>query len=592
MRALLAGAMFCAAGIVTAQASSSIVTFSVDMATNVLLGTFNPGSDFVNVRGTFDGWSAGGVTLAQQGSSTIYTNTVNDTSDANGGAMQYIFVINNTTYETLPTHVNNSNNRQVLLPTTSGASLVLPTCFFADAGAIVTSIVKFQVDMAQQIALGNFNKATCTNVNIRGTVLGNFADPTPLYPLYTLTNDPSIVTTDNLGVVHSNVYVGTWPVTNSPGAFVEFKFTYTNTAIVNGTAWESPQSPNSDGGGNRYFANVSQTLPIVLFSDQGAAFPCTNVFSVDMSGPAGLDAGYDPTTVRVTGSFNNWSDVAMTNDPSAANPNIFTTSFVIGQGSSYQYQYRYNSLGSIVYDHLNGATGGQGNRVQTEPNLPNYSIPTVYFNDASYNDYLLAPVSVTFTIDMTGAVGTDATVWQPGATVFVNGPWPNWLGWDPSSLAGQALTEAGSTPIYTGTFTIPKGIVTSLTYKYSLVVAGVGGGDNEAPSDHNHARVIRTTATGAYSFAQDTFGNQYVEPAFGQLSIGAVSGGSVPLSWLGRPGCEVQIRSGSLNSGSWTSLPLTDGTNWTAGTYSTNGLISQTNWPVGSGNLFFRLIKQ
>ena len=584
MRALLAGAMICAAGIVTAQASSSIVTFSVDMATNVLLGSFNPGSDFVNVRGTFDGWSAGGVTLAQQGSSTIYTNTVDDTSDANGGAMQYIFVINNTTYETLPTHINGANNRQVLLPTSSGASLVLPTCFFADAGAIVTSNVKFQVDMAEQIVLGNFNKTTSTNVNIRGTILGNFGDPTSLAPLYTLTNDPTIVTTDNLGVQHSNVYVGTWPVTNSPGAFVEFKFTYTT---AGNTSWDSPQSPNSDGGGNRYFANVSQTLPIVLFNDQGAAFPCTNVFSVDMSGPAGLDAGYDPTTVRVTGGFNGWADVAMTNDPSAANPNIFTTSVIIGQGSSYQYQYRYNSAGSTVYDHLNGATGGQGNRVQTEPNLPNYSIPTVYFNDASYNDYLLAPVSVTFTIDMTGAVGTDTTPWAPGAAVFVNGPWPNWLAWTPIELAGQQLTEAGSTPIYTGTFSIPKGIVTSLTYKYSL-----GGGDNEAAQDNNHARVIRTTATGAYSFAQDKFGNQYVEPSFGQLMVVSASAGNVPLSWLGRPGCEVQIRSGSLNSGSWLSLPLTDGTNWTAGTYSTNGLVSQTNWPASNGNVFFRLIKQ
>jgi hypothetical protein len=39
------------------------------------------------------------------------------------------------------------------------------------------------------------------------------------------------------------------------------------------------------------------------------------------------------------------------------------------------------------------------------------------------------------------------------------------------------------------------------------------------------------------------------------------------------------------------SYPLTDGTNWTVGTVSTNGLVSATNWPASTGKLFFRLIK-
>ena len=40
MRLLLAGALVCAAGVANAQTSNSIVTFSVDMGTNILLGTF------------------------------------------------------------------------------------------------------------------------------------------------------------------------------------------------------------------------------------------------------------------------------------------------------------------------------------------------------------------------------------------------------------------------------------------------------------------------------------------------------------------------------------------------------------------------
>ena len=54
--ALLVGLMLCAVGIMTVKASSTIVTFSVDMSTNVLLGTFVPGTDTVSVRGTFNGY--------------------------------------------------------------------------------------------------------------------------------------------------------------------------------------------------------------------------------------------------------------------------------------------------------------------------------------------------------------------------------------------------------------------------------------------------------------------------------------------------------------------------------------------------------
>jgi hypothetical protein len=575
MHALLAGAMVCAAGVLTVQAQSTFVTISVDMGTNILNGTFNPGSDVVNVRGTFNNWDNAQTPMIQAGTSTIYTNTVQDTFDAGVAPLRYVFNINGSAYESPASF----NNRAAVLPTASGASVVLPTPFYGDSGAQVTNMVTFQVDVSQQINVGIFTQGI-SSVEIRG----NFNSWTG--GASELTNNPNILVTNQFGLVTSNVWQGAFPVAASPWSAQDFKY-----VIQPGTVWDGPSAINSDSGGNRFWTSnpgADLVLPRVDFSDSPFAPLCATVYTVDMSGPAGLDTGYDPTTVRLDGSFNGWAqDVPMTNNPGAANSNLFSTTVVIGQGSSIQYQYRYNSSGSTVYDHLNGATGGQGNRVVNIPTLANYAIPNVFFNDASFNDYLQGNESVTFTIDMTGAVGTDTTVWTPGAAVFVNGPWPNWLGWDPISLAGQQLAEVGSTAIYTGTFSIPKGIVTSLTYKFSL-----GGGDNEAGQDNNHARVIRSTATGAYSFAQDKFGNQYVEPSFGQLMVGSASAGNVPLSWLGRPGCEVQIRSGSLNSGSWMSLPLTDGTNWTAGTYSTNGLVSSTNWPASSGNLFFRLIKQ
>ena len=124
-----------------------------------------------------------------------------------------------------------------------------------------------------------------------------------------------------------------------------------------------------------------------------------------------------------------------------------------------------------------------------------------------------------------------------------------------------------------------------MTYKYSL-----GGADNEAGANANLGRVIRATSTGAYTFPQDKWQNQYNEPSFGELAAIPAAGGKIALSWLGRQGCEVQT-SPSLSSPSWVSYPLTDGTNWTVGTVSTNGLVSATNWPASTGKLFFRLIK-
>ena len=89
-----AGLLLCAAGMMTAQAQNTFITFSVDESTNLVNGTFNPpapaiiggnsyggtGSDIVAVRGTFDGWAYPGLQLVQVGTSTVYTNTTDDTT--------------------------------------------------------------------------------------------------------------------------------------------------------------------------------------------------------------------------------------------------------------------------------------------------------------------------------------------------------------------------------------------------------------------------------------------------------------------------------------------------------------------------------
>jgi hypothetical protein len=108
--------------------------------------------------------------------------------------------------------------------------------------------------------------------------------------------------------------------------------------------------------------------------------------------------------------------------------------------------------------------------------------------------------------------------------------------------------------------------------------------------------VVRATAFNPYVMPQDKFGYQYSEPFFSSagttnadLSIGSLSGGKAPISWLGRPGARLQTATNIL-SGSWQTIAATDGTNWTIGYSSTNGFVSTTNWPA-TNTTFFRIIK-
>src|ERR1039458_949023 len=579
--ALLAGALLCTVGLVTARASSSIVTFSVDMSTNIALGTFNPppplgtGTDVVNVRGTYNGWAGTQTPLVEVGSSTVYTNTVNDTSDANGAVMFYVFNIDGTTYES----VASQHNRAARLPATSGASLVLPTPFFGDSGAQVTNNVTFQVDVSQQIQIGVFTNGINT-VDVWGSFDG--------WAGGVLTNNPNILVTNQFGLVTSNVWVGTFPVTASPWSAQDFKY-----VIQPQVSYETVSAINQDGGGNRFFAfnpGSNVTLPLVNFSDAPYAPLSTVTFAVDMSVQIYYGNWNNSMGVfcqGINGDWNNDAPNTMTNNPTASNTNIYYVVYTLGQGSTVQYKFTYNGLSGTIYESPT-STGGN-NRSYTRPTSSSASVPTVYFSDLSINDLLTTDTLVTFTVDMTNASQyPTGPAFNPGSdTVYINGSWLGWLGWNPINLAGYQLTNnPPGSEVYSGQFLIPKGSPIPVTYKYSI-----NGLDNEAASNNNHVRYVRSTATGAYSFPMDAFGNQYNEPSFGQLAVGPISAGTVRLTWLGAPNVEVQTRT-NLISGSWVSHPETAGTVWTAGTNSVNGLVSVTNWPAGGGTLFFRLIQQ
>ena len=596
-RTIAAGLLLCAAGLVNAQTSNSVVTFSVDLSAQVTAGSFVPGTDTVAARGTFNGYAQFFLTNNPAGANpNLYSGTTTDTTDLNGGVMQFKYwnsdaATPNNGYES---PADGGKNRAVALPSTSGAALVLPTVFFSDAGAPVASSVTFQVDMAQQINLGFFDPAT-DFVAVRGDFNG-FGN------LDMMVNDPTILRTNQFGLVTSNVYVATLSINASPNASETFKF-WNSDAAAPGTGWESPgvANANPDHDGNRFFFSTNQTLPIVFYSDAPFAPVATNVvtFQVDMSALAGgiFQPGLD--TVDVRGGFNGWVSGASicTNDPNAANTNIYSVQATVidGVGATEQYKFTYsgpNVPNGLSWDQPAPPTVN-GNRFFTQPDAPTLVLPPVFFSDILPNSVLPENTEVTFNVNMTGAKEfTTGTPFDPAADqVYLNGDFLGWATWDTITLAPYQMTEnpVGSTN-YTITLLVLKGNPLSLAYKFGIFDGtNPSGLDNEAASGQNHSRYIRQAPN--YTMPTDVFGNIFGEPVkFGNLSVGKAVSGHVPISWLGLPGVHLQTATGVVG-GAWVDLFNTDGTNWTAGFVSNNGFVSVTNYPTSAGQTFFRLIE-
>lgn len=351
--------------------------------------------------------------------------------------------------------------------------------------------------------------------------------------------------------------------------------------------------------------------------------PVTNsvVFAVDMSSQIQLgnfhpESGY---SVFVAGAFNGWpgpttgNGLALTNYPpynGGNNPNIYYgTNVFVGLPSSEATQYKFNQNDPAA---PNGGWESTDNRTLTLlPTNGTLVLPVAFFNNAFASDYLAAPTPVFFSVDMNGAVGTDSHVFDSANDlVYVNGDFANWYKWSgqnngnpaPAPTQYQLFEENGS-GIFTNTVTLPAGTPVYFKYKYGMGIPPLTDEavDDEAPYGNDHIRVARNTTFNPYVLAQDKFGSMYTEPYFnpgsstnvnlggGKLTVGPASSGIVPVSWLGRPGAQLQW-STSL-TGSWQTVPGTDGSTWTTGSQSTNGFLSHTNWPANGSNVFFRLIK-
>ncbi len=147
-------------------------------------------------------------------------------------------------------------------------------------------------------------------------------------------------------------------------------------------------------------------------------------------------------------------------------------------------------------------------------------------------------------------------------------------------MFSNQMVEVGSTDTYTNSFLIPKGNSIYMNYQYSF--SGYG---NENGYGTNHVREIRTygqtyvcpTDQWSWIYSPTNVLSYIVEQDFGNLAVGKLSGGNLPMTWLGRPGVFLENES-DLTSGNWTTNFATD-------------CAQSTNWPVSGSAQFFRLIE-
>ena len=170
----------------------------------------------------------------------------------------------------------------------------------------------------------------------------------------------------------------------------------------------------------------------------------------------------------------------LTNNPAAANTNLYSATVTMGEGTAYVLQYRYTNsfLGGWVYDYAQdgGPNSANNNNYRRIISLPVTSTVLttnicLLFTLTILRQTTLLPtaIAVFFSVDMNGAVGNDGHVFIPGSDgLYINGMFAgslsqpvggvlqNWYAWasgaNPvSAPAGYQMMELGSTTLYTNT---------------------------------------------------------------------------------------------------------------------------------------------
>jgi len=348
------------------------VTFQVNMSVQTTLGNFDPAAHAMEVHGSFDSWGPGIVLSANLADPNVYEGTA-EIVGTPGSQVQYKFVINRSgtaVWENDGVGPGGAQNRAFNVPS---AAQTLPVVYFNNqATPPGVTAVTFQVNLAIQEAIGNFDPATHT-VQARGAFDGWGTG-------ITLSASPA----------NTNIYEGTVNITGAAGTVIEHKFVINQAGNL---VWEGNVGPGGPNGNRTLtLAATNQTLPVVYFNNltnnPGAGIPVT--FHVNMSAQIVMGT-FNPSSgiVEVRGPFhNNWgAGLVMTN--TATNTSLFAGTFNVASlspGSSVPYKFAING---------GGTWEGGDNRTFTLASA-SQTLPPVYFDNATNVVGALTVTSIAF----------------------------------------------------------------------------------------------------------------------------------------------------------------------------------------------------
>ena len=327
------------------------VTFKVNMSIQEAIGYFNPATDKVVIRGSFNGWAGDADELTLGATPSVYELTKNFAGSDVGVANEYKYVIMpGDKWETIA-------NRSL---TVLAGGQVLDVVYYDDrTSAGATANVTFQADMSDMLQLNFFNPAT-DQIRVTGAMngWGDLEDWTTAQDLL----DPSL-------------FLLTKPLTYDAGTEIGWKFrAFPHETFLDG-GWESGSNHTFIFNGSDM--TLDKLKPAILpagkdlTQDVTVRFTvnCTNAMDyynkkpfptidgVYLNGdfvPLGA-GGWGGWTVADTagGALIKMYDDGATKGDAVAGDNIWTTEALFATGSKGTHLYKYGLYSKGYTDTLN-----------------------------------------------------------------------------------------------------------------------------------------------------------------------------------------------------------------------------------------------
>ena len=373
------------------------VTFQVDM--NQV--TIDPSGVFI--AGSFNGFSNQVMTSVGGG---IYEYTA---SLAQGASVQYKFKNGTNGWEgSIGAPCGDGSNRTYTVGA-ANATVDL-VCFNSCAACPATYNVTFRVNMSAETVAGDVY------------INGNFPPAN--------WSTPQVMTNAGGGIY-------TYTATLGAGNNYEYKF-------INGSNYEGNLSAPCGNGSNRTITvpSANTTLPIACFSYCGNCTTNNVTFRVDMS-----QQTVDPSGVFIAGSFNGFSNAAMTD----AGNGIYTYSLNLQQGTSVSYKYKNGTNG--WEGNISAPCGDGSNRVLNVSGASSSVLSVNCFNTCGSCPQFR---NMTFAVNMANVLVSANGVHLAGG--FGAYGYANW------SPSGIAMTDPDGNGVYTVTLSLPVG--QSFEYKF------------------------------------------------------------------------------------------------------------------------------